>query len=123
VGPVYGVGSRDQLVSCYVNALAVADGRYFVAADISTAVEPSTGHAFAYQGSPSWVFISVESASSSGTYQVQLITTDHRAIDIGLCGVTDGKGSWGTTIQVPIRDISRIQLVRAGAPTMSARFG
>ena len=25
VGPVYGVGSRDQLVSCYVNALAVAD--------------------------------------------------------------------------------------------------
>jgi hypothetical protein len=107
----------------YRDTLAVADGRSFVAADISTALQPSAGHAFAYQGSPSWVFIAVDSARSSGTYQVQLVTTDRRTIDIGVCEVTNGEGSWGTTIQIPIRDISRIQLLHAGAPTMSAHFG
>jgi len=123
-GMVWRQTSDDRdLASQYRDTLAVADGRYFVAADISTAAEPSAGHAFAYQGSPSWVFVSLDSAPSSGTHQVQLITTDHRTIDIGLCEVRNGTGSWGTTIQVPIRDISRIQLLRAGTPTMSARFG
>ena len=123
-GSVWRQTSDDRhLARQYRDTLAVADGRYLRAADISTAVEPSVGHAFAYQGSPSWVFISLESAPSSGTYQVQLITTDHLTIDIGLCRVRNGKGSWGTAIQVPIRDINRIQLLRAGVPTMSARFG
>jgi len=123
-GLVWRQTSDDRnLARQYRDTLAVADGQYFAAADISTDVDPSTGHAFAYQGSPSWIFVSLDSAPSSGTYQVQLITTDHRTIDVGLCAVTNGKGSWGTTIKLPIRDISRIQLLRAGAPIMSARFG
>lgn len=112
-----------QLARQYRNTLAVADGRYLAAADISTVVQPSAGHAFAYEGTPSWVFITLDSAPASGTYQVQLITTDDRTIDIGWCEVSSGEGSWGTTIDVPIHDISRIQLLRSGVPSMSARFG
>jgi hypothetical protein len=112
-----------HLARQYRDTLAVADGSYLRAADVGTAVEPSVGHAFAYQGSPSWVFLSLESAPTSGKYLVQLITNDHRTINIGMCRVTSGKGSWGGIVEVPIRDIVRIQLVRAGVPSMSARFG
>jgi hypothetical protein len=112
-----------QVARQYQDTLAVAAGRYLTAADISTVVEPSAGHVFAYEGTPSWVFITLESAPSSGTYQVQLITTDRRTIDIGWCQVRSGRGAWGTTIEVPVRDISRIQLLRAGVPSMGARFG
>jgi putative zinc finger protein len=115
-------GEDRQLARQYRNTLAVADGRYLSAADLSTAVEPSAGHVFAYQGTPSWVFITIDSAPSSGRFQVQLIT-DHRTIDVGWCQVTSGKGAWGTTIQVPIGEIRRIQLSRAGIPSMSAHFG
>lgn len=122
-GLVWRQTSDDRnLARQYRDTLAVADGSYLRAADITTTEEPSVGHAFAYQGSPSWIFISLESAPKSGTYQVQIITTDHRTIDIGLCPVRNGKGSWGTAIQVQIRDVSRIQLLRTGVPTMSARF-
>lgn len=111
-----------QLATQYRQTLAVADGRYLAAADISTVVEPSAGHAFVYQGSPSWVFLTIDSAPSSGNYQVQLVTTDDRTIDVGRCQVIGGKASWGWTLEVPVRDIARIQLLRSGVPTMSADF-
>ncbi len=112
-----------QVARQYRNTLAVADGRYFTATSVSAAGESSVGHAFAYQGAPSWVFISLVAAPSSGTFEVRLITTDDQTIDIGRCQVRNGKGSWGSDIQVPIRDIERIHLVRPGVPTMTARFG
>jgi hypothetical protein len=37
--------------------------------------------------------------------------------------VSSGRGSWGQTIDVPVSDIRRIQLLRAGVPAMSATFG
>jgi hypothetical protein len=111
-----------QVARQYQETLSVAGGRYLVAADIRTLEQPSAGHAFAYEGTPSWVFIDLVSAPYSGTYQVQLITTDHRTIDIGWCRASSGKGSWGTTIPVRVREISVIRLLRAGVPSMSARF-
>jgi hypothetical protein len=68
------------------------------------------------------VFITIDSAPSSGTYQVQVETTDRQTIDIGLCRIVGGKGSWGWTLGIPVRDISTIQLRRSGVPTMTADF-
>jgi hypothetical protein len=112
-----------QLAAQYRRTLTVADGRYLAAAEVSTVAEPSVGHAFLYAGGPSWLFLTIESAPSSGRYQVQLVTTDRRTVDIGWCDVTSGRGSWGRTIDVPVSDIRRIQLLRAGVPAMSAQFG
>lgn len=111
-----------QLAAQYRRTLNVADGRYLAAADISTAVDSSAGHAFAYEGSPSWLYITVDSAPASGVYQVQLVTTDNRTIDVGRCQIVSGKGSWGWTLEESVGDIARIQLLRSGVPTMSARF-
>ena len=117
-------GDDRQLARQYRDTLAVAGGRYLVAADVKTVGvgDRSAGHVFAYQGAPSWVFVDIDSAPSSGRYWVQLITTDQRKINIGYCNVTAGKGSWGATVPVAIHDIGRVQLSRAGTTSMSARF-
>jgi hypothetical protein len=115
-------GDDRQLARQYRDTLAVAGGRYLTAADVKTVGDRSAGHVFAYQGVPSWVFVSIDSAPSSGRYWVQLITTDQRTINIGYCNVTAGKGSWGAAVPVAIHDIGRIQLSRAGTTSMSARF-
>ncbi|MGH8971431.1 MAG: zf-HC2 domain-containing protein, partial [Actinomycetes bacterium] len=112
---------RD-LAHSYRQTLAVADGQYFAAAHITSTDEPYAGHAFAYEGSPSWVFVTIKSAPSSGDYRVQLVTTDQRTIDVGRCRIVGGKGSWGWTSDVRVGDIARIQLVHPGVPTMAADF-
>jgi len=112
-----------RLAAQYRRTLAVADGRYLAAAEVSTVAEPTVGHAFVYAGSPSWLFLTIESAPSSGRYRVQLVTADRRTVDIGWCEVASGRASWGRTIDVPVSDIRRIQLLRAGVPAMSATFG
>jgi hypothetical protein len=112
---------RD-LAEDYRATLAEADGRYLTTADVSTAVEPDAGHAFAYEGTPSWVWLTIDAAPSSGTYQVQVVTKQGRTVDVGECEIRDGEGSWGWTVRLPVSEIARVQLLRSGVPTMSADF-
>lgn len=111
-----------HLADQYRHTLAVANGRALTSASVTAAGAGSVGHAFAYDGRPSWVFLTVASAPASGSFRVELVRTDGRVVDIGQCQVDRGGGSWGWTLYTPVRDIAAIRLVRAGAPTMSARF-
>jgi hypothetical protein len=61
-------------------------------------------------------------APGSGSYPVRLVTTDGRTIQVGVCTLRDGTGSWGTTVDMPIGQIDRIELVRKGSPTMVAQL-
>ncbi|MGH3507607.1 MAG: hypothetical protein ACRDO2_10435 [Nocardioidaceae bacterium] len=79
------------------------------------------GHVFAYQGSPSWLFVSVEDGTS-GVHDVRVVTTDGRARTVGTCVVRDGSGSWGVTIDLPVHDLAQVELVRDGTATMVARL-
>jgi hypothetical protein len=112
---------RD-LARSYRHTLDVADGHYLTAAPISSTEIPDAGHAFAYEGNPSWVFMTVDTAPWTGRYRVQLVTTEGKTVDLGWCQVADGHGSWGRAVDVPIHDISELRLVRPGAATMHARF-
>ena len=119
VGVTWSRGEDDRnLADQYRDTLAVADGSYLRAADLK-ADGTTLGNVFAYQGRPSWLFITVESGGS-GTYPVRLVTIDGRALDIGMCTLHNGSGAWGTTIDLPIRSIERIELLRDGLPTMVA---
>jgi len=114
-------GADDREVADqYRGVLSVADGRYFRAAALEDGVD-DRGHVFGYQGRPSWLFVTVEDAPS-GNYHVQLIGADGRATWIGLCRVRDGTGSWGTTIDVPIRDVARVEMTGNNLPTLLADF-
>lgn len=111
-----------QLAAGYRQTLAVANGHYLTAADVATQGDPEVGHVFGYQGTPSWLFVTLTAAPEPGTYDVRLVTVDGRDIEVGTCVVTHGRSSWGTAVNVPIRNIHHIELHKAGAPVMTARF-
>ena len=113
-------GEDDRnLADQYRNTLAVANGTYFRAADL-TINGASYGHAFAYEGKPSWLFVTVEGAGGSGSYPVRLVTSDGRSLQVGRCTLHNGSGSWGTTVDMAISSIDRIELLRNGLPAMVA---
>jgi hypothetical protein len=121
VGLTWWRGADDRVVADqYREVLTIADGSYLRAADL-TVDGASTGDVFAYQGRPSWLFVTVDGAGS-GTYDVRLVTTDRRTRWIGECTVSNGSGSWGTTVDLPIRQVDRVEMYREGLPTMVADF-
>ncbi len=65
--------------------------------------------------------MTVEDAPS-GTYDVTLVTDDGRVRDIGDCWVRDGRGSWGTTVAVPIGTVDRVEMRSSDGGTVAATF-
>jgi len=114
-----GAEDRDA-ADHYRGVLSVADGRYFRAAELEDG-GAGRGHVFAYEGRPSWVFVTVDGAPS-GTYHVRLVDAEGRSSWIGVCTVRDGSGSWGTTVDVPIRDVARVEMGGDRLPTLQADF-
>ena len=114
-------GADDrQLAAQYRATLREAHGSYFSAATLGNEQDPA-GHVFAYQGNPSWVFVTMEDAPS-GTYRVRYVTVDGHTDWIGVCQVRHGSGSWGTALEVPLYTVDRVELVHDGR-TLSADFG
>ena len=115
-------GAEDRDVADhYRGVLSVADGNYFRAAGLEDG-GADRGNVFAYEGRTSWVFVTVE-GTPSGTYHVRLVDSDGRASWIGVCTVRNGTGSWGTTVDVPIRDVAGVEMGGDGLPTLRADFG
>jgi hypothetical protein len=118
-GLTWSRGADDREVAGqYREVLSIADGSYLRAADLQID-GTSSGNVLAYDGRPSWLFVTVEDAPP-GNYHVRLVGTDGRTGWIGTCTVQDGTGSWGTTVDVPIRSIDRVEMFGARLPTMIA---
>jgi hypothetical protein len=110
-----------RLADEYRQTLRIADGSYLRAAPLTTAAGGPVGTVFAYQGNPSWAFMTVDGAPS-GAYEVSLVTGDGRVRRIGECWVRDGRGSWGSTIDEPISALDRIVMVGRDGTTLMASF-
>jgi hypothetical protein len=111
-----------RLADEYRQALEVADGSSLRAADLLTPAGSPAGHVFAYEGKPSWLFMTVEGAPS-GTYHVTLVTTDGRVRDIGDCWVREGRGSWGTALDVSIGTVDRVEMHAEDGGVLTSSFG
>jgi hypothetical protein len=121
-GIVWGqTGDDRHLAQRYRHTLDVAHGQYFVAAPVRGGAG-GTGTVFAYEGSPSWLFVSLEDSPWTGRYQVQVVTRDGRIVDAGWCEVQDGRGSWGRTVDVPVDEISAVRMSAPGTGTLRATF-
>ena len=121
-GAVWQATADDRRVAgSYRKTLAVANGSYLTAAGFYTS-HVRVGHVFAYQGSPSWLFLTIESNKESGTYDVWLITRQGRRLNIGSMTIIDGRGSWGTTIDQPVAQVAQVLLQRPGAADLTARL-
>jgi Putative zinc-finger len=112
-----------ELASNYRHTLTVAHGHDLSAAPLLFAGGAETGTVFAYQGSPSWVYVTFRSAPPRGRYDVRLLTKDGRRLALRPFTPRPGGTGWGSTIQVPIRQIQKLEFLRSEVPVMTANFG
>jgi hypothetical protein len=110
-----------ELASDYRHTLTVAHGHGLSAAPL-LAGDGETGTVFAYDGSPSWIYVTFRSAPLQGRYDVRLLTTDGRRLALRPFTARPGGTAWGSTIQVPIRQIQKIEFIRSNVPIMTASF-
>jgi hypothetical protein len=114
-------GADDRVAADeYREVLSLADGSHLRAATLASDATGS-GAVFAYEGHPSWMFVTVADAPA-GTYHVRVVTEDGRSQWVGTCRVRDGVGSWGTTVAEPIGAIDRVEMYGDQLPTMVADF-
>ena len=111
-----------ELAAAYERTLEVANGEYFTARDVTSGSGREVGHLFAYEGSPSWIFVTIASTPTSGSHTMQLVTKsgDERTLDE--CFLNAGGGSCGGEIDVPLSEILLIRLTKPGEPSLVARF-
>jgi hypothetical protein len=111
-----------ELAARYRHTLAVARGTDLRAAALVLPDGTDSGSVFAYQGSPSWLYVTFRRTPPAGSYDVRLRTADGRQVVLRAFTARPNARAWGSTIGLPIRDISALEFVRAGAPTMTAQF-
>jgi Putative zinc-finger len=105
-----------RLAVLYRHTLQIAGGRYLTASQLIVSDGSRAGTVFAYQGTPSWVFVVVWSGTVGGTYRVDLVTRDGRERPIGSMLVADGESSWGVVIDVDVAQIAEIRVIGSVGP-------
>jgi hypothetical protein len=94
----------------YRTALEQANGRYFDAKPLRDGTGAEAGVAFAYQGEPSWMLVTVDPGHRDQVASAELVTRDRRTIR--LPGFELGpEGSWGGAIPVHLYEVATIRLL------------
>jgi hypothetical protein len=94
----------------YRDTLAQANGRYFQAGPLRDETGAEAGVAFGYQGTPSWVFVTVDARHRDRVSGAELVTKDRRTIALRSFRLGPG-GSWGGAIPANLYDLSAIRLL------------
>jgi Putative zinc-finger len=111
-----------RVADAYRDTLEAGGGQYLTARPFTAPDGSSAGRVFAYQGTPSWVFLVVQHDEAAGPYRVHLLTRDGRDQHIGELDVTGGQGAWGGAIDVGVAQIAGIWLCDATGPALTAEF-
>jgi hypothetical protein len=94
----------------YRETLAQVDGRYFQAEPLADETGARRGAAFGYEGSPSWVFLTVDPSHRDEVMRGELVTRDGRTIPLPALEL-DRRGSWGGAIPVDLYQVAAIRLL------------
>jgi Putative zinc-finger len=94
----------------YRATLAQADGRYFQAEPLADGTGARAGVAFGYEGSPSWLLLTVDPAHRDAVARGELVTKDGRTIALPQLEL-DRNGSWGGAIPVNLYKVTSIRLL------------
>ena len=65
-------------------------------ATLQSASHQSVGKIFLYQGSPRWLYMSVDMPSGDGTVLCQVVSQDGQVTTVGSFRLADGHGYWGS---------------------------
>ena len=119
---MWATARERQLAAAYERTLGVANGEYFTATNVTTRSRREVGHLFAYEGSPSWIFVTIADAPTPGSYDMQLVTSDGDARTLDECVLSARGGSCGREINVPLRQVILIRMTKPGGPSLIAHF-
>ena len=120
-GMWWATAADRDLASHYRAALEEADGEYFGVKPLRSGTE-KVGNAFAYEGSPSWLFVVFEDGLDEGIYRVELETTDDAVVDLGSFELLEPRQTWGTHIDVGLRDVRVLRFSTADGVAFEATF-
>jgi Putative zinc-finger len=104
-------GFRDdrRLAEHYRATLAQAHGSYFGARRLEDAAGRPGGVLFAYDGSPSWILVTVDPLYRSAVERAELVTRTGRRIP--LASFELARGAWGGALPVGLDDVAAVHLV------------
>jgi anti-sigma regulatory factor (Ser/Thr protein kinase) len=118
---VYRQGEADRaLADQYRQTLSIANGRYLRAARLTTAAGEQTGTVFLYQGSPSWLLVSISSAPTDGRYEIRVRDRGGVLRSVGACQVKDRSGTTGYRLDIAVAHVAEIQLTQGSQVRLTA---
>jgi hypothetical protein len=125
VAVTLGVVSDDlQLADHYRDTLSAANGRDFDAYALRAASGQPVGRVFAYEGSPSWLLMTVDQGHRVGLKGAELVMDDGRRVPIRWFYMTPEWGSCGGLVRVDLGDVSVLRIVpKRGGEPLVAQFG
>jgi hypothetical protein len=94
----------------YRDTLAQADGRYFEAGPLRDETGAEAGVVFGYQGTPSWVFVTVDAAHRDRVSGAELVTRGRRTVPLPSFRL-GADGSWGGALPASLYDFTSIRLL------------
>ena len=81
------------------------------------------GRAYAYSGSPSWVFMDVHGSGLRGLYTCELHLGNGTTLPAGVVTVYNGAGDWAHTVNIQVSQLRTATLVTpTGVSVASAAF-
>jgi hypothetical protein len=120
-GTYLALRSDVRFADHYREVFAAAQGEYFASSPLYSGDRP-LGQAFAYQGSPSWVFVVLDGANTAHRYDVKLVERSGREISLGSFKQLPGTTSWGRALPVDLRSVWTVRLVPETGSTLEAEF-
>jgi hypothetical protein len=95
----------------YRETLAQANGRYFAAEPLRDETGRHAGVVFGYQGTPSWVFLTVDRSHRDQVSSAEVVTKGKQTIRIASLKLDRDNGSWGGAIPMNLYDVASIRLL------------
>jgi hypothetical protein len=99
-----------QVADRYRDTLDRAGGQSFQAERLSDETGARAGVAFGYQGSPSWLFLTVNPGHRGDVKSAELVTKDGRTITIPELRL-DRSGTWGGAIPTDLYSVQSVRLL------------
>lgn len=109
-----------RLGAAYRETLRIANGEYLSAAVLRSPRGVEVGHVFGYQGSTSWVFVTVSDGARDGRYRL-VLQSRRGSLPLGTVVVRGGAGSWGGALPGDFHGAEAVVL-RARGHELHARF-
>jgi hypothetical protein len=116
------VGPDLRLASHYRNTLNEANGQEFEAYTLQAPGGAPAGTVFGYEGSPSWLLMTVNPEHRDGVERAQLVMDDGRRVPLGWFAL-DPWGSSGGGVPVDLHQVSVVRLLpAAGGEALVAKL-